>query len=153
MTNKTIMIFYDFSFYTFSWISSAFYSNWYVHTLRLKSLWPLGSVWGKTTLNTGSVGGAVVDPQTWKMRSSFLMSLIGTLYTNLQHFPIKWSFRRNSQTKISTFIVVKIGKFCLRVPPEAPFYWKLLKIGIRSAKDISKDVSILQEWGSVPTCI
>ena len=33
-------------------------------TLRLKSLWPLGSVWGKTTLNTGSVGGAGVDPQT-----------------------------------------------------------------------------------------
>ena len=33
-------------------------------TLRLKSLWPLGSVWGKTTLNTGSVGGAGADPQT-----------------------------------------------------------------------------------------
>ena len=33
-------------------------------TLRLKSLWPLGSVWGKTILNTGSVGGAGADPQT-----------------------------------------------------------------------------------------
>ena len=44
-------------------------------TLRLKSLWPHGSVWGKTTLNTGSVGGAGVDPQTGKMGLSFLMSL------------------------------------------------------------------------------
>ena len=24
----------------------------------------------------------------------------------------------------------------MRVPPKVPFYWKLLKIGIRSAKDI-----------------
>ena len=35
-----------------------------VCTLRLKSLCPLGSVWGKTTLNTGSVGTAGADPQT-----------------------------------------------------------------------------------------
>ena len=33
------------------------------YTLRLKRLWPLGSVWDKTTLNTGSVGGAGADPQ------------------------------------------------------------------------------------------
>ena len=35
-------------------------------TLRLKSLWPLGSVWAKskTTLNTDSGGGAGADPQT-----------------------------------------------------------------------------------------
>ena len=31
-------------------------------TLCLKSLWLLGSIWGKTNLNTGSVGGA--DPHT-----------------------------------------------------------------------------------------
>ena len=36
----------------------------YIHTQRLKSLWALGSVWGKTTLNTGSVGGAGEDPKT-----------------------------------------------------------------------------------------
>ena len=34
------------------------------NTLRLKSLWPLASVLGKTTLNTGIVGGARADPQT-----------------------------------------------------------------------------------------
>ena len=45
----------------------------------------------------------------------------------------KWSFRRNSQTKIFTFIVVKSGNLCLKVSPEGPFYWKLLKIGIHSA--------------------
>ena len=33
-------------------------------TLRLKSLLPLASLWSKTTLNTGGVGGAVVNPQT-----------------------------------------------------------------------------------------
>ena len=46
-----------------------------VHTLRLRSLWPLASVWYKTTLNTGSVGGAGVEPQSWKMRTPFPMSL------------------------------------------------------------------------------
>ena len=39
------------------------------------------------------------------------------------------------RTKISTFIVVKSGNLCLRIPPEAPFG----KIGIRSANDIRKD--------------
>ena len=39
---------------------------------------------------------------------------------------------------------VKRDNFCLRVSPEAPFYWKLFKIGIRSAKDIRKDVLIFQ---------
>ena len=33
-------------------------------TLPLESLLPLASVWSKTTLNTGGVGGAGVDPQT-----------------------------------------------------------------------------------------
>ena len=46
-----------------------------IDTLRLKSLWPLASVCYKTTLNTGGVRGAREDPQTWKMRTSFLMSL------------------------------------------------------------------------------
>ena len=38
----------------------------------------------------------------------------------------------------------KSGNFCLTVPPEASFYCKLLRIGIRSAKDMRKDVSIFQ---------
>ena len=64
--------------------------------------------------------------------------------------PICSNFQENGAsggTKISTFIVVKIGNFCLRVPsawPRAPFYWKLQLIGIRSAKDIRKDDSIFQ---------
>ena len=44
-------------------------------TLRLRSLWPLASVWSKTALNTGGVGGAGADTQTWKMKTSFFMSL------------------------------------------------------------------------------
>ena len=38
----------------------------------------------------------------------------------------------------------KSGNFCIRVPPEAPFYWKSLKIDIQKAKDIRKDVLIFQ---------
>ena len=52
--------------------------------------------------------------------------------------------------KNSTFIAVKRDYFGLRVSPEAPFYWKLFKIGIRSAKDIRKDVLIFQVKGSAP---
>ena len=44
-------------------------------TLHLKSLLPLASVWSKTTLNTGGVGGAWVGPQTCEMVTFFLMSL------------------------------------------------------------------------------
>ena len=63
---------------------------------------------------------------------------LGILYANFQQFPIKCRFGRNSQTKISTFNVVKNGNFCLGVSPEGLFYWKLLKIGIQSDKDIKK---------------
>ena len=34
------------------------------NTLPLKSLLPLASVWSKTTLNTGGVGGTGADLQT-----------------------------------------------------------------------------------------
>ena len=44
-----------------------------------------------------------------------------------------------SQMKISTFILVKSGNSCLSIPPEAPFYWKFLRIGIQRAKDMRKD--------------
>ena len=44
-------------------------------TLRPISVWPLASVCYKTTLNTGSLGVVRANPQTWKMWSSFLMSL------------------------------------------------------------------------------
>ena len=44
-------------------------------TLRLKSLLPLPSVWSKTTLNTGGMGGAREDPPTCKMGTFFVISL------------------------------------------------------------------------------
>ena len=46
-----------------------------IHTLRPRSLWQVASVCYKTALNTGGVSGAKTDPQTWKMRISFLMFL------------------------------------------------------------------------------
>ena len=46
-------------------------------------------------------------------------------------------------------IVERCGNF-FRDPPEPPFYWKLLKIGIRNAKGIRKDVPIFQVLGSNP---
>ena len=72
------------------------------------------------------------------------------MYANFQQFPMNWCFRRNSQTKISTFYFNKSENFCLKVSPVAPFYWKLLKIGIHSAKDIRKDAHVLQVRGSAP---
>ena len=39
----------------------------YSLTLCLRSLWSLASVWYKTTLNTGGMGGAGADPQFWKI--------------------------------------------------------------------------------------
>ena len=99
----------------------------HIYTLCLKSLWPLASVWSKITLNTGNMCGARADPQTLKMRR-FFSYVFGTLYANFQQFPKIWSFGRNSQTKVSTFIVVKSEKFCLRVCHEAPFDWKFLEI-------------------------
>ena len=74
----------------YAWILSFmafnFSLNWYFiakkheivyikYTLRHKSLWPLASVCYKTTLNTGDVGGAGPDPQTWKRGTYFFMSL------------------------------------------------------------------------------
>ena len=50
---------------------------WFYHikvcTLPLKSLFPLASVWSKSTLNIGSVGGAGAGLQTCKMGTSFLI--------------------------------------------------------------------------------
>ena len=40
-----------------------------------KNLSPSASVWSKTTLNTGGVRVAGVDPHSCKMKTSFLMSL------------------------------------------------------------------------------
>ena len=43
-------------------------------------------------------------PSNLKNKDIFSNSL-GAMYPNFQQFPIKWSFGRKSQRKISTFIV------------------------------------------------
>ena len=40
------------------------YVRWYICTVRRKILHTLSSVWSKTTLTTGNVGGAGLNPQT-----------------------------------------------------------------------------------------
>ena len=54
----------------------------------------------------------------------------------------------NYQTKISAFIVVKSGNFCLRVCHPSLFDWNFFKIGSVSVKDIRKNAPILQVGGS-----
>ena len=73
--------------------------------------------------------------------------VLGTSYTNFEQFPIKWCLGRNSLTKIVPFYYNKSGNLCLRVPPEVPFYWKLFKIGMTSAKDIIKMSSFFKFEG------
>ena len=41
------------------------------YTLPLKSLLPLASIWSKTTLNTGGVGGVSVEPSYLKKGDIF----------------------------------------------------------------------------------
>ena len=104
----------------------------------------------KYTNNSRCEQGRGEDPPTCKMGKFFQIPLAITMSNSYIHFPIKWSFGRNSQTKTFTFYNNKNEKVCLRVSSEAPFYWKLLKIGTRSAKDIRNDVPIFQDWGSAP---
>ena len=107
-------------------------------TLHSKSLLHLALVWSKITPDTGNVEGARAAPQSWKMRTSFLMSLALCMpifnkwelwdeLSNKNYLSKKWQFLRESFS-------------------EALFYWKLLKIGIWNAKDITKDVPICQIW-------
>ena len=65
-------------------------------------------------------------PSNLKIEAIF-SHVLGNSHTNFQQFPILWGFGRNFWTKNSTFIIVKSGNLCLRIPPEAPFYWKLLR--------------------------
>ena len=74
---------------------------------------------------------------------------VTTNYINFKQFPIKWSFGRNFQTfditlKMTFIVIVKVLEF---LPIEAQFYWKLLIIGIVSAKGIRKNVPVLQVGG------
>ena len=58
----------------------------------------------------------------------------------------------NYQTKISAFIVVKSGNFCLRVCHPSLFDWNFFKIGSVSVKDLTKNVPTLQVgWPTLDT--
>ena len=50
----------------------------------------------------------------------------------------------NYQTKISAFIVVKSGNFCLRVCHPSLFDWNFFKIGSVGVKDLTKNVPVFQ---------
>ena len=98
-------------------------SDLYIYTASKKSFTTCLCVWNKTTLNIGSGGGAGARPSNLKNEVIFSY-VLGTLYANFQQFPIKWSFRRNSQTKITTFYSTKSENY-LRVPFKAHFFLKL----------------------------
>ena len=85
-----------------------------IHTVGFHKSLRVPSAWSKTTLITGHVGGARVCPLTCKMELQEKLSNFGYYFEN--------DFYCNSQS--------------FRVSPEAPFNWKLLLIGIVSAKGI-----------------
>ena len=70
------------------------------------------------------------------LRWGLFSYILGSIYANYQKFPIKWSLGRNSQI---LGITLKMTE-SLRVSPQAPFYWKLLIIGIVIVKNIRKKV-------------
>ena len=61
-------------------------------TVEEKCLCTIGSVWSKTTLITGSVGGTGVDPPSCKTSTFFLRSLALSvpIYRNFQSNGGKW---------------------------------------------------------------
>ena len=52
----------------------------YLRYLVSKKLYPLASVWSKTTLNNGGVDGVGADPRTCKMRTYFLIGFIVEIF-------------------------------------------------------------------------
>ena len=102
-------------------------------TLPLKSLLPLTSVRSKNTLNTGGDAWAG-QRRAIKLEKLWHLSfyVLSTLCANFQQFPLKWIFGWNSEIKNATFYY-----------PQAPFYWKLLKIGIHkhSSRCLSLNVN------------
>ena len=120
-------------------------------TLPLKSISPLASVWIKTTLNTGGVDGTWAGPQTCKTGTFFLMCLYVLMCFNKKIS--SGTSSGMSQTKISFFIVVKSGNFCLR-HFWARLWWdffvenwhSMYYVVIPRTKE--KNVPVLQVWGS-----
>ena len=71
-------------------------------------------------------------------------------YADLQQFPNKWSFGRNSETSRPLFCFKNLGSGGFRVSPKAPFIWKLLQIGILRAKDHNKNFPNSEVGGQAP---
>ena len=111
-------------------------------TVACKSVGAHASVWGKTTLITGSAGGAGAGPPTCKMGTFFHIPLALTM-------PISNNFQsRRASGETPKLWVLQFQS--LGVSPEAPFNWKLLPIGIISVKGIWKNAPILQVVGPAP---
>ena len=76
-------------------------------TLVEKSLYSKASVWSKTSLNRGCVGGIWVDPPTCKMNTTFFLRSLGLsmpIYRNFQSNGAKWPS-------------LKLWKYIYNVPP------------------------------------
>ena len=79
-----------------------------MYTLSLKSLSGLSSVFYKTTLITGGVGGAVAGPPTSKLGTILLWSWTLSKYADyFKQFSNKWSFGRKSETSRPPFFEAK----------------------------------------------
>ena len=111
--------------------------QWFKSAIKIKCTLQIWQTPGKTDLNfshlynvqnTNLLGQGRYKVRAWEILKNF---------TNFDWLG----------TKISTFIVVKSGNLCLKIPPEASFYWKLVRIVIRSVKDIRKYGHIFQVWG------
>ena len=95
--------------------------------------------WSKITLITRSVGGAWVDPSSWKMDTFFLgsLALSVSIYRNFQSNGANWrSFKLRK-------------KFFYLIGHYINFFVQSLTHYLR-AKDPRKNVSIFQEGRSIP---
>ena len=77
--------------YIFLLLKIMFFRN-ILHKVGSLKDWRNRSVWSKTTLISGGVGGAGVDPPSWKTDTFFLrsMALSLSIYRNFQSNGAKW---------------------------------------------------------------
>ena len=97
-------------------------------TVEGKCLYTICSVWSKTTLITGSVGGTGVDPPSCKTSTFFLRSLAlrVPIYRNFQSNGAKW---RSLKLWTKIYIIgyyINFSFQSLKLHKLAPFDWKFL---------------------------
>ena len=89
-------------------------------TLRLRSVHPLASVWGKTTLNSGSVGGAGVGRSSNLKNGAIFSFVLGTSYTKME-------LQEELSNKIFLFYCSENWKFLFECSASrSSIFWKLL---------------------------